>query len=149
MYDHAQHGPSLFQDPFSPFPPTIQLFGNQQEIKFLPMIIRNVCCGVGKQGKHGVGRNGVKGREKKTMVLQEQGRYKVTKGRTVLLTYFSLLNFWAYSGGQFRVAFAVLFQLLRVPSQCLRLLVTFHLVCVPLLTSQSSSCSLRPHPSRC
>ena len=55
-----------------------------------------------------------KGREHKTMGLQEQERYKVTKERTVLLTYFSLLNFWAYSGGQFRVTFALLFQLLRV-----------------------------------
>lgn len=55
-----------------------------------------------------------KGREKKTMVLQMQERYQVTKGRTVLLTYFSLLNFWAYSGGRFRVVFAVLIQFLRV-----------------------------------
>lgn len=45
---HAQYGPSLLQGPPSLFLSTILLFLNQQEIKFLPMIIKNVCCVVGE-----------------------------------------------------------------------------------------------------
>lgn len=60
-----------------------------------------------------VGKNGVRvGQRQSTDTLKKQEDHKLAERSNVLATYFSLVNFWAHSRGQFRVIFAMLSQFL-------------------------------------
>lgn len=65
-----------------------------------------------------VGRNGVRvGQRCSIVILKKQEDHKLAEKSTVLATYFSLVNFWAHSRGQFRVIAAMLSQFLDAPLQ--------------------------------
>jgi len=65
-----------------------------------------------------VGRNGVRvGQRGGIVILRKEEDHRLAERSTVLATYYSLVNFWAHSRGQFRVIFAMLAQFLEAPLQ--------------------------------